>query len=115
MSGGLLRVLSKGRTRVSERLNSRSRMKAIRAWVKAHENEIRRAKLCGYTWREITRACIEVWKETGKIRGVYMRKDEGLIRECWYDVQQESSNPIAPRERMMIRDSLTRTLMVSED
>ena len=115
MSGSLLGVLSKGQMRVNERLNSRPRMDAIREWVKAHEYEIRSAKLRGYTWKEITRACIEVWKHGGEFNGVYIRKDEGLIRDCYYDVQQGSKSRHKEKAKMSCREYLSRTIRLSED
>ena len=115
MSGSILGVLSKGQMRVNERLNSRLRMDAIREWVKAHEYEIRRAKLRGYTWKEITRACIELWNETSEFHGVYIRKDEGLIRDCYYDVQQGSKSKHKVKAKMSCQEYLSRTIRLSED
>ena len=118
MSGSLLGVLSKGRTRVNERLNSRPRMDAIREWVKAHEYEIRSAKLPGYTWKEITRACIEVWKHTEEFHGVYIRKAENLIEECYYDVKQGRKSKHFSKDKkakMSCHEYLSRTIRLSED
>ena len=118
MSGSLLGVLSKGRTRVNERLNSRSRKDAIREWVKAHEYEIRSAKQRGYTWKEITRACIEVWNHTDEFHGVYIRKAENLIQECYYDVKQgrKSKHFLKDKKaKMSCQEYLNRTRMLSED
>ena len=116
MSGSLLVMLSKGRTRVNERLNTRKQMEAIRKWVKAHELEIRSAKERGYTWREITRACIELWGFNKEFKGVYMRKSEDLIRVCYYDVQRgsKSSHVSKKSERMNLRLP-GRSIRLSED
>ena len=118
MSGSLIVELSKGRTRVNEMLNSRSRMDAIREWVKAHEYEIRSAKLRGYTWKEITIACIKVWNQTGEFRGVYIRKAENLIQECYYDVKhgRKSKHFLKDKKaKMSCQEYLSRTIRLSED
>lgn len=118
MSGSLLVMLSKGRTRVNERLNTRKQMEAIRKWVKMHESEIRSARGRGYTWREITRSCIELWEHNGEFRGVYMRKDEDLIQVCYYDVQHErkSSHKVKSDEKASrtLRE-LSGSIRLSED
>ena len=115
MSGSLLGMLSKGRSRVNERLNSRTRMDAIRDWVKSHEYEIRSAKQRGYTWKEITRACIELWEYSGEFRGVYMRKAENLVQECYYDVKQGRKSKHFLTNKRPCREYLSRTIMLSED
>lgn len=116
MSGSLLGILSKGRTHVKSQLNSRTQMDAIRLWVKTHELEIRSAKERGYTWREITRACIELWGFNKEFKGVYMRKSEDLLRVCYYDVQRGSkSSHISKKSEGMNLRVPGRTIMLSED
>ena len=115
MSGSLLGMLSKGRTRVKEHLNSHKQMRAIRSWVKDHELEIRSAKERGYTWREITRACIELWEYTGEFRGVYMRKSEDLIQECYYDAKYGRRTKHEGKGKVSSLRELSGSIRLSED
>ena len=88
MSVSILGILGKGRTRVHERLNSNAQMQAIRNWVKEHRREIERAREGGYTWQEVTRACVESWKRNGLFKGVYIWKSETLISDCYYELKR---------------------------
>ena len=115
MSGSILGKLSKGSSRVKEHQNSNEQMRLIRSWVKAHELEIRSAKERGYTWREITRACIEMLEHNREFRGVYMRKDESLIQECYYDAKYGRRTKHEGKGKVSSLRELSGSIRLSED
>ena len=61
----------------------------IREWLKSHSSEIDEARSRGYSWKQITGACVKKWTMGGQFVGVYMRQEEDLIRDCYYEVKKE--------------------------
>ena len=62
----------------------------IREWLKNHSSEIDEARSRGYSWKQITRACVKKWVTSGQFAGVYLRQDEDLLQDCYYEVKKET-------------------------
>ena len=52
----------------------------IREWLKSHSSEIDEARSRGYSWKQITRACVKKWVTSGQFTGVSLNISNCIFR-----------------------------------
>ena len=68
--------------------NRLERVREVRYWVKEHMREFEEAREGGYSWRQIMRVTLNIWKEARIFSDVYPYKDESLLRHCYEAVKK---------------------------
>ena len=72
--------------------NRLERVREVRYWVKEHMREIEEAREGGYSWRQIMRVTLNIWKEARIFSDVHVYKDESLLRHCYNAVKKSESD-----------------------
>ena len=92
------------------RCNRLERLREVRYWVKDHMREIEEAREGGYSWRQIMRVSLKLWKEARIFSDVHPYKDESLLRHCYNavkrtetDTQEFSDTLIEVQAQVLIR------------
>lgn len=90
--------------------NRLERVREVRYWVKEHMREIEEAREGGYSWRQIMRVTLNIWKEARIFSDVHVYKDESLLRHCYNavkktenDTQEFSDTFIEVQAQILIR------------
>ena len=90
--------------------NRLERVREVRYWVKDHLQEIEELREGGYSWRQIMRVSLNIWKEARIFSDVHPYKDESLLRHCYNavkktetDTQEFSDTLIEVQAQVLIR------------
>ena len=105
----LIHVVNSGK-RIRIKNNRPERLREVRYWLKDHMREIEEAREGGYSWRQIMRVSLKLWKEARIFSDVHVYKDESLLRHCYNavkgtetDTQEFSDTLIEVQAQVLIR------------